>query len=155
MVCSRTSFVAALAALVITPSQALAAGEKRTFRVKARLDRNRDKKTLHQVEITAPDGKKADALDGSWAYDRMPRTPRGLFVSCTVTDGPKIHVKLDAEYGQANNEQAGGNNYLVSDAKTSLDDDFAPAVPVAYPWTVSGEEYTLVVSVEPVAPKEK
>lgn len=151
---TRRAFVAGVTGLILVPAFAAAADDKRTYRVKARLDRNRDKKTIRQVELVLPPGKTGDALDGSWAYDRMPRTPRGLYVSCTVKDAGKLHLKLDAEYGQANNEQAGGNNFAVFDSKTSLDDDFTAGTPVAFPWTIAGEDHTLIVSVDPVAPKE-
>lgn len=152
---ARKTFVAGVAMFGLAPSLARAEDEPRAFRCKARLDRNRDKKTIRQVEVVVPDGKTASALDGSWAYDRMPRTPRGLYVTFTAKRGAKIHLSGEAEYGSAENEQAGGTRYTVTDAKLPFEEDLPPNTPIAYPWTIAGEDYTLVVSVQPVDPKEK
>lgn len=149
----RATFVAGAISVVAIATPARAADAKRTFLCKAHLDSVHDKRTVRQVEAQVTDGKSADALDGTWSYDRMPRTPRGLAATFSVKDGAKIHVKGDFEYGASAKESAGGNNVVVTDAKTSIDDDFAPGVPVAYPWKIAGDDYLLVVSVEPVVPK--
>ena len=149
----RATFVAGVASLVLVPGAVLAADAKRTFRCKARLDSVHDKKTVRVVEALVPDGKTVNYLDGSWDYEHMPRRPLGLLAAFSVKDGSKVHLKADFEYGNSGREAAGGNNVQVIDSKTTVDDDFDPAVPVAYPWKIAGDDYLLVVSVEPVAPK--
>jgi hypothetical protein len=149
----RSTFLASIAALALAPALAAADDVKRSFRIKARLDSVKDKKTVRQIETVVADGKRGDFLDGSWNYDRIPRMPVGLYAVFTVKDGAKIHLKADFEYGASGREAAGGNNMLVTDAKTTIEEDFTPATPVAYPWTIAGEDYLLVISVEPVVPK--
>jgi hypothetical protein len=152
----RTAFLTALATLALLPSAARAADAKRSFRCTARLDRLRDKKTIHQVDVVVEDGKSVSFLDGTWNYNPMPRTPIGLYVTFTVKDGAKIHVKADAEYGAAGGDAAGsGTRVVVSDSKTQVDDDFDPGQPVAYPWTIQGEAHTLVITVQPAEPPSK
>jgi len=150
----RSTFVAGAMTFVLVPVAARADGAKRAFRCKARLDSVRDKKTVRQAEVVVPDGKSVDFLDGVWNYDRMPRTPRGLYAVFSVKDAAKIHLKADFEYGRSGREAAGANNVgVLTDSKITVEDDFEPGVAVAYPWTIAGEDYMIVVSVEPVTPK--
>jgi hypothetical protein len=149
----RATFIAGVITVVATSTTARAADAKRTFLCKAHLDSVHDKRTIRQLEVQVTDGKSADVLDGTWSYDRMPRSPRGLAATFSVKDGAKIHLKGDFEYGASGKESAGGNNVLITDSKTAIEDDFAPGVPVAYPWKIAGDDYLLVVSVEPVVPK--
>jgi hypothetical protein len=150
---NRRLFMAGVVGLTLCPFPSRAAEPKRSFRCRAKLDRVVDKKTIRQVEVVVQDGKSADVLDGSWRYDRMPRYPSGLYATFAVKDGAKIHLKGDFEYGQGGREAAGGSTIVMTDSKTSVEDDFEPAHPVAYPWTIGGEDYLLTVSVEVVVPK--
>jgi hypothetical protein len=153
---NRTGFLAVVATLAILPSTARAADAKRSFRCTARLDRARDKKTIHVVDAVVEEGKSVSFLDGTWNYNPMPRTPIGLYVTFTVKAGAKIHLKADAEYGQAGGDAAGsGTRVVVSDSKTQVDDDFDPGQPVAYPWVIQGEPHTLVLTVQPAEPVSK
>jgi hypothetical protein len=152
----RAAFLASLAMLAVLPSAVRAADAKRSFRCTARLDRERDRKTIHQVEVVVEDGKTVSFLDGTWNYDYMPRVPLGLYVTFAVKDGPKIHLKVDAEYGQSAGDAAGsGTRMVMTDSKTKVDDDFEPGLPVSYPWVIAGENHTLVISVQPVPPPSK
>ena len=139
--------------LMVAPASA--AGPKRTFRCTVRLDRDRDKKTIRQIDAVVEDGKTVSVLDGTWNYDQIPRSPRGLYATLTVSDGAKVHLKIDAEFGQAGGEAAGGNRVIVTDSKTSVDDDFVLGQPVAYPWVIAGESHTLVVAVDVAPPATK
>ncbi len=148
----RAAFFVGIGAFALAPSLAFAADDKPKFRVKVRLERKRDKRILRQIETVVDEGKTVQVLDGTWNYDRMPRSPRGLLVSITAKSGTKVHLKVDAEYGQAGSEQAGGNNLIIVDSKNEVEDDFDAGQEVAYPWTISGEDcmlYVVVTSVKP------
>ncbi len=150
---NRATFVAGVFGMVIVASRVRAA-DAQTFRVRIRLDSVRDKRTVRQLEAVVPDGKRVEVLDGTWDYDKVPRKPLGLFAAVTVKQGAKMHVKGDFEYGSSGRDAAGGNTVVqLVDAKTSIEDDFDAGVAIAYPWKIAGEDYMLVVSAEPVAPK--
>ncbi len=150
----RAAFVAGVSSLLCAAAApALAADPKASFRCTAHLDRVRDKRTIRHVEVTVADGKRGEVIDGSWDYSRMPRAPLGLYAVFTARGGKKVHLTADFDYGQSSAEAAGGNNVLVTDAKTSIEDDFDLGAPIAYPWKISGEDYLLVVSVDLAAPK--
>ena len=150
----RAAFVAGVSSvLCAVAAPALAADAKPSFRCIAHLDRVRDKRTMRHVEVTVADGKRGDVIDGSWDYSRMPRAPLGLYAVFTASSGKKVHLKADFDYGSSGGDPAGGNNVLITDAKTSIEDDFDLGVPVAYPWKIAGEDYLLVVSVDAPAAK--
>jgi hypothetical protein len=150
----RSTFLAGAAFAVLAPSVARGDDAKHAFRCKAQLDRVRDKRSIRHVEVVvAGDGKSASGIDGSWNYQHMPRAPIGMYALFSVKDGAKLHVKGDFEYGDSDREAAGGNNMVQTNSKTAIEDDFVPGVSIAYPWTIAGEAYLLIVSVEAADPK--
>ncbi len=149
----RATFVAGVSSFICSAAPALAADTPPSFHCTASLDRVRDKRTIRHIEVTVAAGKRGDAIDGAWDYSRMPRAPLGLYGVFAVTGGKKAHLKADFDYGQSGGDASGGNNVLVTDAKTSIEDDFDPAVAIAYPWKIAGEDYLLVVSMDPAAAK--
>ncbi len=95
---NRARFCMTVAAAALAPAMARAADDKPRFRVKTRLERTRDKRVVRQIETVVDDGKSAQVLDGTWNYDHIPRAPRGLLLTIAAKNGPKIHLKVDAEY---------------------------------------------------------